>query len=248
MTLELLLFGGLSLTEADVRRRYDDPLMHDGFINACAQMGELERAARFYKQQLSLDPNDAVARERLQQVAVRAQFELREPSSAGLAESDGSPERRGRPGLLLAGVLLGLLFLSRFVPSDVARCHRLGRSSLWCDVAEHLQAQPPLLAGLLAGAAVVLIALGGRPGEMGRRGRLRPSSGASGVSLGFAAVLASIGVGLLIKAAALLDGGPEPGRDPMLLGMWLTLLGLAAGAVGLAALAAAWALWRRHLR
>lgn len=127
-----------------VLERYDDPSVHDAFINAYASVDHLEEAARYYREHLEQNPGDVTARARLDQISARATL-------AALSGLDDTARETRTP----VGRWLAAIFASR---SERVNLFAFGATTLLIGVFGALRsADGEGCGGLLKGSIVCLV-------------------------------------------------------------------------------------------
>lgn len=127
---------------ADVEARYDQPSLHDAFIDACAHANRLNFASSGYRKRRAQNPADPVAKQRLAEIAARA-LEAVGTGGPQSAERSSLAERWLQYELVLA--LCALVFIGatalgvRLSPErQVDTCGGLLRGSPVCLAADVL--------------------------------------------------------------------------------------------------------------
>jgi hypothetical protein len=121
-----LVFGKVSLSRLEptpaVRElwaallpRWEDPRAHRCFVQAAAAMGELAMAGRLYRIHLAKEPEDARAKEGLEQIVRLALLPWERPQPGPGKTDARAPRRTLRRGLTLLGGAVGSLFAVRLI-------------------------------------------------------------------------------------------------------------------------------------
>lgn len=153
---------------AQVEHAYIDPTAHDAFISACAEAERLDFAGQKYRQRQKENPDDAIARRRLEQVMASVTILMR-------SEGAGASAPRMSLSVSTLKVALGLAVLGVFagcwlgeqlwpLPEDRA-CGGLLRGSPVClimDLFAALSNGAVFAAPLACGGFAVGIFLGRR--------------------------------------------------------------------------------------
>jgi hypothetical protein len=142
-------------TWQEVEARYDDPRVHDAFLEECRRGDRLAHAARCYRDRLAARPDDAVALARQRQLVAIASAALQATTS--VPRSDVRTLRKTVALCALIGLVAGFL-LSPSVHADVGlgKCDGLLMGTPACFLVALLRDAGPMAHGALCAAVGAL--------------------------------------------------------------------------------------------
>jgi hypothetical protein len=152
-------------TWADVEASYDDPRLHDAFVNACRGRGDLKHAAECYRAVLAARPGDPVALKRQKQIVALAMLAMNLETARREAERGGEAGTSSGFRLLatlaglgaLLGALGGLAMAKGTAEAGVDACAGGLQGSLLCILADALHTSATTLPTVGGGALVGVI-------------------------------------------------------------------------------------------